>query len=404
MKKKILAYWLFALGIFLLILKSMGAYFFWNVSIGPMSLLVTLFGIIYTKTQKQIYNSRHFIPAFIFLVLYCIWDRDIISQINIGNLMPCIPIYFVLTMPTKDKETLLAFCSGGLALISGISLIAFIILFFTDLPNVGVISDEISESYTYTNYIILLKGAFYDIRFNAIFREPGHLAMIASYFLYANRYNMKKWYNIVLLIVIGFTLSLAGYVLTIIGYLFNLFLAGKFTKIVKRLIPYIAIMLLAILGIMSYNHGHNFVNELIITRLEYDEDKGVQGNNRVSNNTDAFITNMINNGSILTGIGREKQSHLANIGKVTGAGYKIHIIARGLIGTFLIFMFYYILARNAPYRRFAYFMLLLYCISFWQRAYPIWPAWIIPFITSIYIYRPQIIIQRQNNKQSQYDS
>lgn len=395
MKKEVVAYWLFALGIFLLVLKSMGAYFLWNVSIGPMSLLVTLIGLGYAKTQKQLYKSRHFIYAFLFLVLYSIWDRDIMSQINIGNIMPCIPILLVLLMPTKDKKNLLSFCSCGLALISGISLIAFILLFFTELPNVGVISDELAENYTYTNYIILLKGAFYDIRFNAIFREPGHLAMIASYFLFANRYDMKKWYNVVLLIVIGFTLSLAGYVLTIVGYLFNLLLVGRFTKVFKKLIPYVIIMVIAVLGIMSYNRGHNFVNELIIARLEYDEDKGVQGNNRVNDYTDRYFRNMINDGSFITGIGRDKQSHLASIGKVTGSGYKIHIIARGLIGTILIFMFYYVLAKNAPYRRFAFFMLLLYCLSFWQRAYPSWPAWIIPFITSIYIYRPQTMLRNK---------
>ena len=396
MKKEIVAYWLFALGIFLLVLKSMGAYFLWDISIGPMSLLVTLMGLVYVNTRKQLYSSRYFIYAFIFLVLYSIWDREIISQINIGNIIPCVPILMVLMMPTKDKKTLLGFCSSGLALISGISLIAFILLFFTDLPDIGIISDETSENYTYTNYIILLKGAFYDIRFNAIFREPGHLAMIASYFLFANRYDMKKWYNIVLLIVIGFTLSLAGYVLTIAGYLFNLLLVGRFTKVLKKLIPYIIVMVIAVVGIMSYNRGHNFVNELIIARLEYDEDKGVQGNNRVNDYTDTYFKNIINDGSFIIGIGRDRQSHLASIGKVTGAGYKIHVIARGLIGTFFIFMFYYVLAKHAPYRRFAFFMLLLYCLSFWQRAYPSWPAWIIPFITSIYLYRPQIVLRQQN--------
>ncbi len=396
MKKEFVAYWLFTSGIFLLVLKSMGAYFLWNVSIGPMSLLVTLLGLVYAKTRKQLYSSRHFIYAFIFLVLYSIWDRDIMSQINIGNIMPCVPILLVLMMPAKDKKTLLTFCSCGLAFISGISLIVFILLFFTELPNAGIISDDLAENYTYTNYIVLLKGAFYDIRFNAIFREPGHLAMIASYFLFANRYDMKKWYNIVLLIVIGFTLSLAGYVLTIVGYLFNLLLAGRFTKVFKKLIPYIVIMIIAVVGIMSYNRGNNFVNELIIARLEYDEDKGVQGNNRVNDYTDSYFRNMINDGSFIIGIGHDKQSHLASIGKVTGAGYKIHIIARGLIGTILIFMFYYVLAKNSPYRQFAFFMLLLYCLSFWQRAYPSWPAWIIPFITSIYIYRPQTALRQQN--------
>ena len=130
MKKEFVAYWLFTSGIFLLVLKSMGAYFLWNVSIGPMSLLVTLLGLVYAKTRKQLYSSRHFIYAFIFLVLYSIWDRDIMSQINIGNIMPCVPILLVLMMPAKDKKTLLTFCSCGLAFISGISLIVFILLFF----------------------------------------------------------------------------------------------------------------------------------------------------------------------------------------------------------------------------------------------------------------------------------
>lgn len=398
---KAVSYWLFAIGIFLLVLKSMGAYFLWNVSYSFISLIVTVLGLIYIAKQKQLYKSDKLLYAFIFLLLYSVWDLDIISQINIGNIITCIPILFVLMMPPVDKSRLLVFCSSGLAIISGVSLIAFILLFFMDLPNLGIITDNTTlGNYTYTNYVILLKGAFYDIRFNAIFREPGHLAMIASFFLFANRYDMKKWYNVILLIVIGFTLSLAGYILAIIGYTLQILLAGKFSRIFKKLVPYIIVFITIVISIIRYNEGNNFVNELIIARLEYDEDKGIEGNNRTDKFTDAYFLKAVSDGSALMGIGRKTQSHLASIGKVSGAGYKIHILARGLIGTIFIFMFYYLCCKDATYRRFAFFMLLLYCVAFWQRAYPTWAAWQIPFITSIYIYNPKYKYNKNNEKKN----
>lgn len=387
MKKAVFAYWMFAFGIFILVLKSMGAYFFWNVKLGGMSLFVSVIGLIYIKTVRHVYKSNKIIWAFVFLLSYTIWDRDLLSQINLGNIISCVPFLYVMMMPKEDKRSLLEFCSSGLALISGISLIAFILLFFMDLPDAGVITDEAFEhgNYSYTNYVILLKGAFYDIRFNAIFREPGHLAMIASFFLFANRYDMKKWYNVVLLVVIGFTLSLAGYVLTFIGYLFYLQLNGNIAKVGRRIIVFLVFFVIAFVGIKNYNNGNNVVNELIILRTEYDEDKGIQGNNRFGGRTDAVFSKAIDDGSILVGVGRDERSRLARIGLATGAGYKMHLIDKGMIGTFLIFMFYYVLAKDSPYRRFAFFMLLLYCLSFLQRAYPVWAAWLIPFVTSIYL-------------------
>lgn len=385
--------WLFFGGIFALILKSMGAYFFWNVSIGYMSLFVSCLGYMYIKNDPNSHIPHNVYKAFVCLVLYSIWDRDIFSQLNMGNIIYCFPILFVLMIPSMKKQRLLVFCSKGLAIISGISLIAFIALFFTELPNIGEIVDETTEDvnsyYNYTNYVVLLKGAFYDIRFNAIFREPGHLAMISSYFLFANRFDLRKWYNITLLIVIFFTLSLAGYILLLIGYSFNLLLTDGFKRFCKRIFIFIAFLFIAVMWIVNYDDGDNIVNDLIVARLEYDEEKGIEGNNRVGGRTDQVFSEAIQNGSAIIGVGRDEQAHLASIGKVTGAGYKIHILSKGFIGTFLIFSFYYILARGASYRKFAFYMLLLYCISFWQRAYPIWSAWIIPFITSIYIYKPQ---------------
>ena len=56
-------------------------------------------------------------------------------------------------------------------------------------------------------------------RFSGPFAECGHMSMICAFLLYANRFNLQQWYNIVFFISVLFSLSLAGYVLLGLGLL-----------------------------------------------------------------------------------------------------------------------------------------------------------------------------------------
>lgn len=59
------------------------------------------------------------------------------------------------------------------------------------------------------------------------------------------------------------------------------------------------------MGGISYNGGRNVLNEKILSRLQYDEDKGISGNNRTSHLADAYFEQYTNNGQILFGVGNQ---------------------------------------------------------------------------------------------------
>ena len=64
---------------------------------------------------------------------------------------------------------------------------------------------------------------------------------------------------------------------------------------------------------------------------------------------------------------------------IQGAGYKLYLMKYGIIGTFLIFLFYYTIYRKSQNRKLMCSMLIVYILAFLQRAYPFWTSWIMIF-------------------------
>ena len=290
--------------------------------------------------------------------------------------MMYLPAQYLLVLPYEYKKDLLAFVTKWYAIPLAISLCIYWMLFFIDLPSFGRFVHPIYKPFT--NYIFFIKTTFdYGIfeRFNAFFLEPGHQALLSTFMLMANKFDFKKQpLLLVLVVAILFSFSLAGYLLMTIGFLMLkvntlpkfLGAAGALTGVV--------------VGAMVVSGGDNALNELIISRLEYDESSGIKGNNRFFNDTDYVYDKAVDTRYFWLGVKGK-----ANMELISGAGYKIYILNYGMVGTLLAFAFYLSVIPSRPARRYTISFLLLIIICFMQRAYPFWYSWIFPYVVGIYV-------------------
>lgn len=378
--------------LFLLFLDSMYIYYLWNVNnifLGIVTLILSIMLILGRHVELEVNSKCLWFAVLLFTSLmfgsyengFTYYFRMIIKALNIAVL---------LSFASEEKQFVLNFITKGFALILGVSLTVFLLLYIFELPDNGMLSYD-DDRYLFVNYFVYIKN-INDIaipRFNAVFLEPGHVGMIIAFLLYANRFNFKSNYIKILFISLIFTWSLAGYVLTAIGFFLYLLMGtNSLVTRLSRIVVYLALIASVVyVNSVDNDEGVSFVSEdnilgqLIINRLELDEEKFIAGNNRTTQVVDDDFEKAVDDGTIIMGIGGDEfvKRKETEVG-FTGSGYKMYILQRGIIGTILMLLTYIIVVRTHVNRKYMTGMLILYMASFLQRAYPIWEAWLIPFI------------------------
>lgn len=285
---------------------------------------------------------------------------------------------FIFKFKPSYKKDLLLSISKWFGIILGISLIAFILWLILPIPPVTILSEPFGYM-DHANYIFFIRP-FVDqdiVRFSGPFIEPGHVGMIGALFLYANRFNFKN-NKLLILILLGvlFSLSLAGYVLLVLGYWLS-----KGMSLTKQIILVVACLGLYITITDFWAGGNNPINEQIFSRLEYDNQKGIKGNNRSLNSSEEYLSQMIINGDILVGIGTQKYEELERKGTIGGTGITLALIMYGIFGIMMVLIYYLTIALLSVNRKYALKFFLLIVACYLQRSYPHWLAWLVPYIT-----------------------
>lgn len=327
----------------------------------------------------KITNNHKVMASGIILILIAIYFASIYHLLSYGvvMLLTYLPALILVLLPRGYKINLLEYITKWYAILLMGSMVIYLITLISQLPppfGVFIAPNDFYEPFY--NYGLYLKytSRYYDItRFNAFFLEPGHQAIVSFFILMANKLDIKKnIYTITLLVAILLSVSLAGYILLAIGLV-----CLKFSNI-KKLLQVAAMLGVIFIGVQIWNGGDNVINEKIISRLSYDENKGISGNNRFFESTDYLFDVMIRDGYLLTGM-REK----ANEDEIGGAGYKIFILQNGLIAAVLVFAFYYSLIPPNANRQYALSFLFIIFLCFLQRAYPGWYSWLLPFTLGV---------------------
>ena len=123
------------------------------------------------------------------------------------------------------------------------------------------------------------------------------------------------------------------------------------------------------------------MNKYILIRLEYDEEKGITGNDRSSAITDDIYENYVlrNPEYLLFGWDKYRGD---NIG---GSGYKVYIVKNGIFSLIFIFIFYFMTCTGARNKKEMIMFFILIILSFLQRATPL--IFYIPFLYMITLDR-----------------
>lgn len=369
----------------LVFLKSLYAWFTWDLNILIVNLVAIIaFAIFFLKKKKAFsFSAQNLLLCFLFLIVKIYTSKS--GNINgfVGGLVSTILISYLICLKDEYKIDIIYFITKALAVLLSISLIAWaLFLLGVSLPFARI--DFNKGQYYYNNHYFFLfnKNSFYSSfpRFSSVFLEPGQLGMITASLLFIYQFKLKKKEILVIFIATIFTFSLAAYILSIVSILLIAFLNSK--KPVTYTIILSILLFSTYSFITKYNNGDNILNTLIIKRLAY-QDGDIAGNNRSTKYLSNYFTHFIKSEDNLIGIGEEYSKINSGGGNAWGnAGYKPYLIEHGIIGVFLVFIFY--LNLSLRYKsKLTFFFLLIYILIFLQAAYPFWECMLIIYISAL---------------------
>jgi len=367
----------FAISVLIVIMASERAYFLWELKETYLCIAVSFLGLFYLS-----HRIRFTVRLFVTIVLYIaalFWMTEYKFVGYIGLIIEATSILLLLFMTKDEQVKLLSIITNVFAVLVAISTFFYLLSFVVSIPSFGKIS---YGGYDFINHLFYLEAFNVNMsssRFSAFILEPGHLGVFCNFLLFANKYDFRNKANIVFLIAILLSFSLAGFILLPIGYLFNAYGSGR--KISSTLI----VTILACVGLaffaLNYNHGDNIVNDLIFSRLQFDEENGIKGNNRNQIAVDVALVSAFSNGDIISGYGlTEVVDRYSNAQGQLGAGYKVYLLSRGLIGTAFVLALYISLVLKSDNKKNARFFFLLYLFSFLAQDYLLWFSWISIFV------------------------
>lgn len=365
---------------FVWLLSSTYAWFTTSVPLMPVLLLVNagmIFSLSYLPVEIKFDKLiGRVLLAILGLVVWAIWCDGYVM--GIYTLMSYLPVVVLIMLPLHLKKDLLQFVTKWISILLGLGLIVYAVTLFATPPSFGRF--VYSEYEPYDNYLFYIKTTFDHgtfVRFNGVFLEPGHQALLCTFLIIANKFNFRKNpYLYILLVSVLFSFSLAGYLLLFMGW------ALYWIKNIQRALLIGAVLTGLVVFAVNWDLGDNAVNELIISRLEYDKDKGIKGNNRFFHNTDYVYQKAQKSGRTMTGI---KDS--VNMELVGGAGFKIYVIKYGWVGVAFALLFYLSVIPPQCNVRYTSIFLIVLALCFIQRSYPGWYSWLLPYVLGIYINR-----------------
>ena len=377
----------------LLMLCSMYPWFSWHYKIFITLLLCLLFFILrLTVTSEKKIELSKVIAIFSGFILFAyLGFRDLNNASSLFNYMRLFAMtLFVITMTDNEKSKLITVVTNIYAWIVGISIVYYILIVYCDVQLPYSIIEYPGETTDYPyfkNYVflILVETSYSLVRLQSIFMEPGHLGMISAILLYINKYDLSKATVLIILIGLFLSFSLAAYALLVLGYI--LYELSKWKKVIRRV--FLLISGLAVLVFISAyvytKYDESTLSRLILSRFEYDEEKGIVGNNRSSEHFDDYYERIFlkDANHWITGLG-------ASYFKTKLAGrtssYKVFFVEYGAIGAMLLLQFYlsiFYISRS----RFILGLFLLYCASFWQRPYALWDMQLFLFICAASVFQ-----------------
>ena len=306
---------------------------------------------------------------FVFLIIPCFY------AFRTSSLFIVLSYFLALNIDRINGKKTLDYISSFLYWVILVSLPAWLIhLNLFEFQNFGQLdlSEMKGAPYIYNNYILFVMDATRDYyRFYSVFDEPGVLGTLSAFVLYGNKYNFKRKENIVILIGCLFTYSMAFYMITLLGWLYQSAISFK------RLIMSIVAIILVV-GILVYFMADDqaFQQSVIERFTDVGLDR-VEG--RTGSNVNVFWDKYIASSDVFLGMGTSFiNDNLSGFGN----SYKRFVIEYGLIGTILLIVMYFHLVKR--WNRLTLGFFVLFFLSFLQRplAFSSWQIFVFIAVTS----------------------
>lgn len=357
---------------------SMKPWFVWN---SPTILYILLFLFIFIRfLLNQKFNKKYSFLLILTFVLYTV--IDIPHIVDIKRLIEyifrhIIGTSLIILLLYEERINLLKVFVNIYTWILAVSIIIYIITFLgVPIYSYQVPINDPYYSWGFRNCIFLILPMtslpFY--RFQSIFLEPGHVGMISALVLYVIRYDIKSWQGFILLLSSLLSMSLAAYVLLLLGMAIYRF---SFRNLFRNVV--LLLMLLVTGTIISKHFPDSFFSQTLLIRLEYDKDRGVKGNNRTSEDFDYYYENRFyNTKNVLLGIGSDISKVVSGNGG--NSSYKVFIVQYGILGFIILSLFFITIAFYSK-SSFIRGLFVLYAASFWQRPYALWEVELFLYIS-----------------------
>ncbi len=384
---------LYKCSIFLFALQSLRPWFFWDsvvvYCIEAFALIMSCLLLHQSNVTWRIVSKYNFI-TFVILYFFLLYLNDLHSILGYIYISAKSFVYLVLLVYTSNsyKSDIWQFIMKWFSVLLGISIIAWIAYLL------GVRwSYTLAEygNYNFHNYGFFLfdvGGRGLNIRFSSIILEPGHLGTVLPLILFLNNYDFRKVYNILFLIAILFTLSLSGYVLLVVGYIFK-----ALTNSTSKLFAVsFCVILLALLFVVApnYNGGNNIVNQKISSRID------IKNNveERSTSSMDLMYREVMNSDKIFFGLGNDYINRMTG-GSAGNAGYRPFIVAHGMIGAVLTILLYCYYPATQRFKFKSLMFSMLYILSLMQRAYPWWDFFLMILLCGVPFFNTQISLSQK---------
>lgn len=353
----------------------------WFVWDNPAILYILIIFFILTRLPfARRINKKHCVLLILCFILYTVVDVPHINDAK--RFVEYIFRHFICTslvilLLSEEKASLVKIFINFYAGVLLFSTIIYVLVIL-GMPiysyQVSINDPYYSWGFSNSLFLILPITSFPFPRFQSIFLEPGHLGMISSLMLYMIRYNMRSWQGIIIFLSSLLSMSLAAYMLLFLGMVIYKLSFGNLLKTITFL------LMILMTCTMAYNFFPNsYFSQAILLRLEYDEDKGFKGNNRISEDFEYYYNNKFyKTEHVLLGIGGD------NISTISGEGgnssYKVFIVQYGILGLVVLSVFFFVIVWYSK-SSFVRGLLLLYVASFWQRPYALWEVELFLFIS-----------------------
>lgn len=357
-----------------LFISSLHPWFVWDIKGIYLSIVACICSIWVCRSGFISISAKSFSVSIIYLIL-SIWTNRGMNYFGFGEiLINWIVFLIILGLRNDYRRNVLVFITKCTAVILGISLPFFLIhLVGVPLPHLSV--TNLSSFSSIDNYFLfVIKGSA--PRFQGPFLEPGFMTMGTAILLFLNKYKLKNKYVLVLFISQIFSLSIAGYVLLIVGYLISIILSNKANRLSMLLTAFF--MLLSSSMLLTNLLGEEIVEERIVGRLQWEDGK-LSGDDRSSDYLDYLYENVVN--SDLKWVGTEWNSELSEKGV---AGYKLFVVKYGYVGLLLSISLYLssiFIIEDKKKMKWQISLVFITLLMLFQNAYP--TMWAL-LITTIY--------------------